>query len=769
MTNGTSRSIVQVVPVEGMHCAACAAKVEKALRGDAAVASADVAFATRKARIAFDPSRTSLPQLAQRVRQAGFELAVGRDAAAREREETRVLTDLRRRFFVGAALSLPLAIIAMTHGSIPWLAGEGAAWTQWALATPVYLWCGWPIHRAALERARVFSTDMHTLVSLGTTVAYAASVWALFSADAAHVGHTSHLWFEAAAIILVFVLLGRLLESRATKRAGDAIRALSSLAVPAVRVIRVEDGVEVEREISADQVELGVRVRVRPGERVPIDGEVVRGESEVDESMLTGEPIPVVKRAHDRVFAGTMNTLGALDVVATCAATDTVLSRVIALVDDAQATKAQIARTADRAAAIFVPVILVVAVAAFAVWMLVAPVEIRFGRGLEALVSVLVVACPCALGLATPVAVMVASGRAATMGVLFRRAAAFEKLAVIRAVVFDKTGTLTQGSPRVTRIVPVAGVDENTLLAVAAAVEVSSEHPIARGIVEAARARTLDVHRAEEFRATAGEGVSAMVCDRVDGAPEKSKRGLVGRPAWLEREGVRDLPSESDGRFTAREGETCVAVAIDARFIGVIALEDTLRPSARAAIAELRSNDVEAWIASGDAEPSVARVAAELAIAPEHARYGMTPESKASFLRELRARAPVAFVGDGINDAVALAAADAGIAMSAGTDVAKASADVVLVTHDLAAVAHAISLSRATLRVIRQNLAWAFGYNLVLIPLAAGALYPWTGMLLPPILASVAMALSSVTVVMNSLRLRRVSFSSSSSSSLRRA
>jgi Cu+-exporting ATPase len=256
-----------------------------------------------------------------------------------------------------------------------------------------------------------------------------------------------------------------------------------------------------------------------------------------------------------------------------------------------------------------------------------------------------------------------------------------------------------------------------------------------------------------------------MVCDGVDGAPEKSKRGLVGRRSWLEREGVRDLPSENDGRFTAREGETCVAVAIDARFIGVIALEDVLRPSARAAIAELRSNDVEAWIASGDAQPSVARVAAELAIVPEHAKYGMTPESKASFLHELRARAPVAFVGDGINDAVALAAADAGIAMSAGTDVAKASADVVLVTHDLAAVARAISLSRATLRVIRQNLAWAFGYNVVLIPLAAGALYPWTGVMLPPILASAAMALSSVTVVMNSLRLRRVS----SSSSLRHA
>ncbi|MFM1867024.1 MAG: hypothetical protein RL591_432, partial [Planctomycetota bacterium] len=564
MTSATSRSIVEVVPIEGMHCAACAAKVEKALRSDAAVISADVAFATRKARIAFDPSRTSLPQLAQRVRHAGFKLAVGSGAAEREREETRVLTDLRRRFFVGAALSLPLAIIAMTHGSIAWLAGEGAAWTQCALATPVYLWCGWPIHRAALERARVFSTDMHTLVSLGTTVAYFASVWALFSRDTAHGGHTSHLWFEAAAIILVFVLLGRLLESRATKRAGDAIRALSSLAIPVARVIRVENGVEVEREISADEVEPGLRVRVRPGERLPIDGEVVRGESEVDESMLTGEPIPAVKRVHDRVYAGTMNTLGALEIVATCAPTDTMLSGVIALVDDAQSTKAKIARTADRVAAIFVPVILVVAFGAFATWMLVAPAEIRFGRALEALVSVLVVACPCALGLATPVAVMVASGRAATMGVLFRRAAAFEKLAVVRAVVFDKTGTLTEGQPRLTRVIPAEGVDEPTLLAIAAAVELTSEHPIARGIVEAARARTLPIHRTEEFRANAGEGVSATLCDGANG------RIFVGRVSWLERECVRGLPSKDDARFTAREGETCVAVAVDARFLGIL-------------------------------------------------------------------------------------------------------------------------------------------------------------------------------------------------------
>lgn len=775
---------VRVVAVEGMHCAACASKVEKALRADVGVAAADVAFATRVARIVFDPSRTTLESLARRVKSAGFRLVMDRDPSARAAAESRALVDLRRRCIVGAALSLPLAFIAMTHGSVAWLAGEGAAWVQCGLATPVFFWCGWPIHRAALQRARHFSTDMHTLVSLGTTVAYGASLWVLMTPIPTHAAHPPHLWFEAAAIILVFVLLGRLLEARATARASDAIRALGALVVPLVRVIESDGVRETERETPVELVNPGMRVRIRPGERVPVDGEVVRGESEIDASMLTGEPLPVVKQVGDLVVAGTMNVLGSLDVVATRASTDTVLARVMVMVDEAQSTKARIARTADQVAAVFVPAILVLACVTFAIWMLLAPADIRVAGGLEALVSVLVVACPCAFGLATPVAVMVASGRAASEGILFRSAAAFEKLALVRAVVFDKTGTLTQGSPRVTRILPVEGVDEATLLAAAASVEASSEHPVARGIVEAARARGVAYGRAEKFLAVAGQGVGGEVSNLTSAIGVS--RVLVGRSGWLVREGVRALPSEADSSFRGprgersergedpergeerergekpergnevERGETVVFVAMDARCVGSIVLEDCLRPSARSAVADLQADRIDAWIASGDAESAVLRVASEVEIASDRAKSGLTPESKAELLREMKARAPIAFVGDGINDAVALAAADAGIAMSSGTDVAKASADVVLVTQDLSAIARALRLSRATLRVIRQNLAWAFGYNLILIPLAAGALYPWTGTMLPPVLASAAMAISSVTVVLNSLRLRRV-------------
>lgn len=742
-------TVVQIMPVEGMHCAACAAKVERVLRSDRAVRTADVAFATRVARVEFDPTRTTPEQLAQQVQRAGFRLAWHQDPVSRAAQEARALASLRLRFLVGSALAVPLAAMAMTHGQVAWLAGEGASWTQCALATPVFLWCGWPIHRATLSQARHFSTDMHTLVSLGTTAAYVASVWSLVQfqwTSSTHDAHMPHLWFEAAAIIIVFVLLGRLLEARATARAGDAIRALSALVTPTARVVERDGDREIERETPVAMVAPPMRVRVRPGELIPVDGEIVHGASEIDASMLTGEPLPVVKRAGDHVVAGTMNTLGVLDVVATRTSTDTMLARIIAMVHGAQSTKANIARTADRVAAIFVPAIFVVAGASFALWMIFGAAEVRVLRAFEAFVSVLVVACPCALGLATPVAVMVASGRAAQAGVLFRSAAAFEKLATIRAMVFDKTGTLTVGAPRVTRVVPQIGFESDRLLSAASSVEVSSEHPIARGIVEAAQQRNIEFLRADQFRAVAGEGATGVL---------RGERVLVGRRDWLVREGVCELPRETEPAFAAREGETVVSIAIETRFIGVIALEDSVRSSAYAAIEQLQSRGIASWIASGDAVPAVQRVAMAVGIATERARSAMTPESKALFLRELSSQMPVAFVGDGINDAVALAAADAGIAMSSGTDVAKASADVVLVTHDLAAIGRAVALSRSTLRVIRQNLAWAFGYNLILIPLAAGVAYPWTGILLPPVFASAAMALSSVTVVMNSLRLRR--------------
>jgi P-type Cu+ transporter len=730
---------VRVLPVDRMHCAACASKVERAARAVAGVRDASVSFATKRARISFDARAVDLAGIARAVERAGFTLDIARDPAVRAAREEADGRLLRLRVVAGALLSLPLVVIAMSHGAIPALDGPAMPWVQLALATPVYLWCGWPIHAAAIARLKTLDADMNTLVSLGTSVAFASSAWALFAGHAGHAGHA--LTFEAAAVILVFVLLGRFLEARATARAGEALRALSTAAVPMAR-IRV-DGVE--REIAAAEIAAGMHVVVRPGERIPIDGAVVRGESEVDESLLTGEPMPRLRREGDRVFAGSLNTVGALEVEAGCGADETMLAQIAGLVDEAQSTKASIARTADRVAAVFVPVVLVVALGAFAAWLLLAPADIRHARAVEALVSVLVVACPCALGLATPVAIMVASGRAAALGVLFRRANAFELLARVGRIAFDKTGTLTEGRPAVTAVAPAHGWSEETLLGLAAAAEIRSEHAVARGIVDAARARGIHVEEPSSFTAFAGKGVHATVLSHLV---------EVGNAAWMRECGV------AVGPHAAESNATRVFVAADGAFVGSIALEDRVRADAREAVDALRALGVEPLLVTGDAERPAAAVADALRIDAASVHASMTPAGKAGLVARLvEEPRGAAFVGDGLNDAAALAAARPGIAMASGTDFAKTSADILLVSDDLRRVPEVIALSRATLRVIRQNLAWAFGYNLVLIPLAAGALYPWTGWMLPPIAASAAMALSSVSVVANSLRLRGRAFS----------
>ena len=731
---------VRVLPVDGMHCAACASKVERAAGDVRGVREASVSFATKRARIAFDPTATDLAAIARAVRRAGFVLDIERDPAVRAARERAAARDLRLRVAIGFALSLPLVVIAMSHGAIPALDGPAMPWVQLALAAPVYLWCGWPIHAGALARLRAGGADMNTLVSLGTSVAFLSSLWTLLAGHAAHAGHSGHaLTFEAAAVIIAFVLLGRWLEAKATARAGDSIRALATASVPAARVI-VEG---VEREISAVEIAVGMHVVVRPGERIPIDGVVRRGESEVDESLLTGEPMPRLRRPGDRVYAGTLNTLGALDIEASCAADETMLARIAGLVDEAQATKARIARLADRVAAVFVPIVIVVALAAFGSWLLLAPDEIRVARAVEALVSVLVVACPCALGLATPVAIMVASGRAATRGVLFRHAAAFERLAGTARIAFDKTGTLTEGRPAVTALVPASGWSEEGLLALAAAAESRSEHAVARGIVAAAAARGIHVEEPGAFAVFAGKGVFAQVFSH-SGAARKVE---VGSEAWMRECGV---PVE-----LAPSHATRVCVAVDGVFAGAIELADRVREHAREALDALRAQGIDAMLVTGDGHAPAQAVAERLAIPPASVHAEISPDGKAELVARLAAeRCDIAFVGDGMNDAAAIAAARTGIAMSGGTDLAKTGADVLLVTDDLRRVPEAIALSRATLRVIRQNLAWAFGYNIVLIPLAAGAFFPWTGWMLPPILASAAMALSSVSVVANSLRLR---------------
>lgn len=730
----------RVIPVEGMHCAACASKVEAAARTVPGVRSASVSFATKKLRFEVDGSdvgpesgQACLDSLARSVRRAGFTLDLSRDPASRAARERVQEALLRRRVVVGVVLSIPLVVIAMSHGSIAWLEGPAMGWVQLVLACPILVWCGWPIHAAALQRARSLSSDMNTLVSLGTIVAFASSVHALVSGHGSGHAGGHALSFESAAVIIVFVLVGRMLEARATARAGDALRALAALSAPRVRVIEGGD----EREVDASELARGMRVRVRPGERIPVDGVVVGGESEVDESMLSGEPLPRIRRVGDRVAAGTLNALGTLEVEASCGTEETLLARIVTMVDEAQATKARIARTADRVAAVFVPIVLVIAASAWIAWMTLAPADVREALAMQALVSVLVVACPCALGLATPVAIMVASGRLARGGVLIRNAGAIELLAEVDEIAFDKTGTLTEGRPRITAVHPMDGVELSELLLAAAAAESASEHPLAQAIVAEARGRGLSIPASGSFSAHAGLGVEAVVGGEVVRA---------GRAEWVGA-------SAADGE---RLRGTVVHVARGGRQLGSIELEDRPRPDARRAIERLGSMGVSARIASGDGDGAVRAVAAEVGIAPDAAVGGLRPAAKSEFVdSRLRAGAHIAFVGDGINDAPALASARPGIAVAAGTDVAKSSADVLLVTHDLARVADAIAVSRRTLSVIRQNLAWAFGYNIVLIPLAAGALWPWTGVMLPPIAASAAMALSSVSVVANSLRLRK--------------
>ena len=729
------RATVRVLPVDGMHCAACASKVERAAAAVRGVREASVSFATRRARIEFDPALTTLEAVARAVGRAGFSLDIARDPGVRAAREVAAARSLRLRVVVGAILSLPLVAIAMSHGAIPALDGPSMPWVQLALATPVYFWCGWPIHAAALTRLRTLGADMNTLVSLGTGVAFFSSLWTLLAGHASHAAAGGHaLTFEAAAVIIVFVLVGRWLEARATARAGDALRAIADAAVPSARV--VEAGVE--REVSAAEIVAGMHVVVRPGERIPIDGTVRRGESEVDESLLTGEPMPRLRRVGQRVHAGTLNLLGAIDVEASCAADETMLARIAGLVDEAQSTKASIARIADRVAGIFVPVVIVIALASFAAWLALAPADVRVARAIEAVVSVLVVACPCALGLATPVAIMVASGRAASIGVLFRHAAAFEHLARIDRIAFDKTGTLTEGRPAVTALLPAHGWKEEALLGLAAAAESRSEHAVARGIVDAARERGMHVEEPSAFAAFAGKGVFARVL---------AHKVEVGNASWMRECGVTvDAPPSQATR---------VFVAADGVFVGTIELADRVRTHARAALDALRAHGVQASLVSGDARAPAEAVGAAVAIPAADIHAEMTPEDKAGLVaRPTSDPHGTAFVGDGLNDAAAIAAARPGIAMAGGADLAKTSADILLVTDDLRRVPEAVELARTTLQVIRQNLAWAFAYNLVLIPLAAGAFYPWTGWMLPPILASAAMALSSVSVVANSLRLR---------------
>jgi Cu+-exporting ATPase len=648
---------------------------------------------------------------------------------------------LRPRCWVAIVLGVPVIALAMGEMVLPSLFHgfnpRVIAWLQLALTTPIFFWAGAPLNRRWWYSLRNRDTNMFTLIITGTGAAYLFSVFAVLFGDrfppALRTAHGVPLYFEATAFITAIVLLGQILEQRAHARTDAAIRGLMDLAPKVTHRI---DANGVERDVPVEEVRPGDRLRVRPGESIPVDGRIAEGGSEVNESMLTGEPVPVAKTTGDTVSAGTLNTTGTFAFVAERVGRDTLLAQIVRLVEEAQESEAPIARLADRVSGWFVPAVAGIAVLTFLAWLIVGP-EPRFLHALLNAVAVLIIACPCALGLATPVSLVTGIGRGAQAGVLVKDAAALEALASANTLLIDKTGTLTAGTPRVVTLTPAAGWTETDLLAAAASAEAASEHPLARAIVAAATERGLPITPAADFVAEPGVGVQATVA---------GKRVRVGR---AQDNTPTTAPRSNDAPTTL------VVVEVAGQLAGTLALADTIKPTTAAAIRELQRLGFRVVMATGDRTETAAAVASELGLDGYHA--GVTPARKQDLVREHRARGEqVVFAGDGINDAPALAAAHVGIAMGTGTDVAMASAGLVLVRGDLAALVRAVHLSRATLRNIKQNLFWAFAYNLAGVPVAAGLLYPFFGILLSPMIASVAMSISSITVVSNALRLRSV-------------
>ena len=663
-------------------------------------------------------------------------------------EESAELRDMTRRFWIGAALSLPVFILAMAHlfpNAPVWTKGNLSRWIQFVLSTPVVLWSGWPFFQLGWQSIRNSALNMFTLIAMGVGVAWLFSAIVMLAPGIFPSSFRQHgridIYFEAAAIITVLVLLGQVLELRARSRTGNAIRALLDLAP---RTARIVTGDGEERDVPLEEVHKGDQLRVRPGEKIPVDGNIVDGKTSVDESMITGEPMPVEKSGGDKVTGGTVNQTGSVIMQADRVGSETVLARIVEMVAQAQRSRAPIQGLADKVASWFVPTVIVVAIVTFVIWATLGP-EPRFAYAIVNAVAVLIIACPCALGLATPMSIMVGVGRGAQAGVLIKQAEAMERLEKVDTLVVDKTGTLTEGKPRLTTIVSLDSLNENDLLAAAAAVEQQSEHPLASAIVRGAQDRHITLMKITNFQSTTGGGVSAQ----VDG-----KGVLVGKPQFLKARKISDLEKlETKAVELQAQGQTAIFVAIDGHAAGILAVSDPIKESSTAAIKHLHEIGIKVIMLTGDNERTAKAVAQKLDIGEVEA--GVEPQRKNERVRQLHEQGRVVVMaGDGINDAPALAEADVGIAMGTGTDVAMESAGITLVKGDLRGIEKAIRLSRAMMRNIRQNLFFAFIYNALGIPIAAGALYPLLGWLLNPMIAGAAMSLSSVSVIANALRLR---------------
>jgi len=738
------KDIKKIYPIKGMHCASCVRVIEKSLTKTPGVKNAVVNLATEKATVTYDQNVCKEENISSAVEKVGYKLVTDENAISEDQqnlEKTKELKILKYK----ATTSLILGGLIL-WGSFPGLMSFAPEilknfWVQLILATPVQFWAGWDFYRATIPALKNRTANMDTLVALGTTVAYFYSAFVtFFPTIVMDLGMEVMPYFDVATIVIGLILLGRYFEARAKGQTSFAIKKLIGMQAKTARIIR--DGKEIDLPI--EQVKIGDVIRVRPGEKIPVDGILLKGESSVDESMITGESIPVEKLKGDTVVGATMNKTGTFIYKASKVGQDTMLAQIIKLVEEAQGSKAPIQRVADLISSYFVPVVIMLAYATFGMWYIFGPNPALLFALLNT-VAVLIIACPCAMGLATPTAIMVGTGLGAERGILIKDAESLEIAHKVNTIVFDKTGTLTKGKPEVTDIIPISKMNKEELLALAASIEKGSEHSLAEAIVKKAVDEKIKLDIVSKFKAIAGHGVEGEV---------GKKKVYFGNRRLMKKESI-SLGSHLESiEKLEGEGKTVMMLGVNGKLEGLIAVADTVKESSKAVVKTLQKMGIDVIMISGDNKRTAEAIARKVGI--DHILAEVLPDQKEAEIRKLQAeRKIVAMVGDGINDAPALAAADVGIAMGTGTDVAIEAADITLINKDLRTVASAINLSRKTMRTIKMNLFWAFGYNILLIPVAMGILYPIFGILLSPILASIAMATSSVSVVSNSLLLKR--------------